>query len=392
MASLRVTVVGSGIFGVTAALSLSQRGYRVTLVDPGPLPHPLAESTDISKIVRLDYGGDDSYMALMERALDGWRAWNASFREPLFHETGVLFLSRTALAPGGFEAESLRLLRARGHRAERLDASSIHDRFPAWSADAWSDGYYNPAGGFAESGRVVTALVERAVESGVELRANLRVASLIERGGRVSGVVSSAGERIEGDAVVVAAGSWTPSLLPWIASSFRTVGQPVFHLRPADPSRYAADRFPVFAADISRTGYYGFSATADGVVKIANHGVGRAMHPESDTREVTADEEKGLRAFLAAAIPDLAAAPIARTRVCVYCDTLDEHFWIARDPDREGLVVSTGGSGHGFKFAPLLGELAADALEGREDPALSRFRWRTDVATRSGEEQARYHG
>src|SRR6185437_9008873 len=86
-----VAVVGAGIFGVTAALALRRRGHTVSLFDPGPLPHPLAESTDISKIVRLDYGPDDVYLALMESALEGWRRWNEDLGEPLFHEVGVLF-------------------------------------------------------------------------------------------------------------------------------------------------------------------------------------------------------------------------------------------------------------------------------------------------------------
>src|SRR5262245_2512006 len=99
-------VVGAGIFGVTAALALRSRGDRVTLVAPGPIPHPLAESTDISKIVRLDYGSDEVYTAMMEEALEGWRRWNAAWPTRLFHETGVLFMTRRPMAPGGFEHDS----------------------------------------------------------------------------------------------------------------------------------------------------------------------------------------------------------------------------------------------------------------------------------------------
>ena len=92
---MRVLVIGGGIFGITAALELHARACDVTVVDPGPLPHPLAESTDISKIVRCDYGADEDYTLLGERALDGWRRWNATWRTARFHETGVMFLTRT---------------------------------------------------------------------------------------------------------------------------------------------------------------------------------------------------------------------------------------------------------------------------------------------------------
>src|SRR6266540_5881243 len=166
----RVIIVGAGINGVTAAIELKRRGHEVTLVDPGPLPHPLAESTDISKIVRLDYGADEEYTALAERALDGWRRWNRAWPAPLFHEAGVAFLSRGPMRPGGFEHESFALLTRRGHRLERLDAAAIARRFPAYRPGALVDGYYNPQGGWAEASAVVERLLAEASAAGVAVR------------------------------------------------------------------------------------------------------------------------------------------------------------------------------------------------------------------------------
>jgi sarcosine oxidase / L-pipecolate oxidase len=379
-------VVGAGIFGVTASLALRARGHAVTLLSPGPLPHPLAESTDISKIVRLDYGSDEPYTAMMEEALDGWRRWNRGWPSPLFHETGVMFLTQRPMAPGGFEHDSQEVLLRRGHRPERVDAGILRRRFPAWNADRFIDGYYNPEGGFAESGAVVSSLLSSARDAGVRLAEGMALARVAEHRGRVTGVVAVDGTNIDAEIVVVAAGSWTPHLLPWLAPHLRSVGQPVFHLVPATPERFDAATFPVFGADIARTGYYGFPIK-DGVVKIANHGVGREMHPESGSRLVTESEEADLRAFLRDAFPSLATAPIASTRVCVYGDTWDQHFWIAPDPDRRGLVVAAGGSGHAFKFAPIVGRWIADAVEGNVQP---RFRWRTDSVAPRGQEQARH--
>jgi glycine/D-amino acid oxidase-like deaminating enzyme len=389
----RVLVVGAGVFGAASAVALARRGWRVALCDPGPIPHPLAESTDISKIVRLDYGADADYVALMERALDGWRRWNAGWPAPPFHETGVAFLCRAPMAPGGFEHESHRLLTSRGHRLERLDGAAIARRFPAWAQSRYADGYYNPAGGWAESGRVVERLVAVARDLGVTLHAGLRAARLVERDGRVTGVADDEGRALDADEVVVAAGAWTPRLVPSLAGALRPVGQPVFHLYPADPEPFRAERFPVFGADIARTGYYGFPVSASGVVKIANHGVGRPVDPDSASeRTVTPEETARLRAFLDETLPRLARAPVVHTRVCVYCDTRDEHFWIARDPERPGLTVAAGGSGHGFKFAPVVGDLVADAVDDVPDAALAKFRWRTDAHPARGEEAARHHG
>lgn len=383
-------VAGAGVFGVTAALALGRRGHEVTVVDPGPLPHPLAESTDISKIVRLDYGADEGYVALAEEALAGWRRWNRDWGEALFHETGVLFLARAPMAPGGFEHESLALLARRGHRLERLDAAAIARRFPAYRPSAFLDGYLNPAGGYAEAGAVMLRLLSEAAAGGAVVRGGAAAARLLERGGRIAGAALAGGEEVEADAVVVAAGAWASRLVPWLAGSLSAVGQPVFHLVPDDPAPYRADCFPVFGADIAETGYYGFPANADGVVKIANHGVGVPIETDAPERAVSAAQEAQLRSFLRDSLPGLATAPIVYRRLCVYCDTRDEHFWIAPDPDRAGLVVATGGSGHAFKFAPVLGDLIADAVEGAPGPQAARFRWRPDLAGARGEEAARH--
>ena len=96
----RILVAGAGIFGVTAAIELRKRGHAVGLIDPGPLPHPLAASTDISKVVRLEYGPDQVYTALAEKAIEGWERWNQDLGARLYHPTGLLFLRRSPLAPG----------------------------------------------------------------------------------------------------------------------------------------------------------------------------------------------------------------------------------------------------------------------------------------------------
>ena len=125
---------------MTAARALSRRGHEVRLVDPSS-PHPLAESTDISKVVRMEYGADEEYMALAERSLDGWRAWNEELGG-VFHETGVSFLAGAPMAPRGFEYESYTHLLARGHHPERLDAAAIARRFPAPAVDDQIFGFF----------------------------------------------------------------------------------------------------------------------------------------------------------------------------------------------------------------------------------------------------------
>jgi len=385
-----VIVVGAGINGVTAAIELKERGHKVVLVDPGPLPHPLAASTDISKAVRTAYGADEEYAALAERAIPLWREWNLDFETELYHEVGFLFLRERQMQPDDFEFESLRVLEKHGRKVERIDSAKLRDRFPAWNAQGYHDGFLEQQAGYVESGRVVALLIDRAKELGVELH-ECKFAALDEGDGRVEGIVLDNGQRFPGDLVLMAAGAWTPYILPFTREFFRATGQPVFHLRPRQPELFTPERFPVFGADISTTGYYGFPLSREGVVKIANHGPGREMSPESAERAVTPQEEKDLREFLSWTFPTLADAPIVYKRICLYCDTHDGHFWIAPDPERIGLIVATGDSGHGFKFAPVLGEIIADAAEGKSNPLLEKFRWRPEIQAGQQKEAARFN-
>jgi glycine/D-amino acid oxidase-like deaminating enzyme len=154
-----------------------------------------------------------------------------------------------------------------------------------------------------------------------------------------------------------------------------TTGQPVVHVDAGSDPRWRAPLFPVWAADIGHTGWYGFPALADGTLKIGHHGTGRRVHPDDD-RVVLPSEIEHFREFLRRSLPGLADAPIRSSRLCLYCDTFDGDFWIDRDPSHAGLVVAAGDSGHGFKFAPVLGPLIADVVEERTNPWAHRFRWR----------------
>ena len=382
----RIQVAGAGVFGVTAAIELRKRGHEVALIDPGPLPHPLAASTDISKVVRLEYGADERYTELAERAIEGWRRWNRDLGT-LYHETGLLLLRRTPLAPGTLEQDSFEIVSRRGHEPELLDSAAVRARFPAWNAERYGHGTYDREGGYVESGKAIARLVTEAQRLGVELREGVAFARLLDAG---IGIMSTAGEKMAADRVVLALGAWTPHALPRLAAEFRSTGHPVFHLAPRDRDAFLPERFPVFCAEIQTTGYYGFPAHPEnGVVKIARHGAGRPMHPESAERFVTAEETRQLREFLAATFPLLQDAPIVYTRICLYCDSRDGHFWIGRDPDRPGVVVATGDSGHAFKFAPVLGSLIADVVEDRGHPLEARFAWRPGLYPARWEEATR---
>ncbi|MCB1077821.1 MAG: FAD-dependent oxidoreductase, partial [Verrucomicrobiae bacterium] len=345
---------------------------------------PDAASTDISKVVRLDYGADEIYTEMAERSLDGWRRWNQDWERPLFHADGFLVMTRDdEMRAGSFEGESFRFLTGRGHALRRMTRDDLATRHPAWNASRYGDGYLNPKGGWAESGAVVSCLRRLALDSGVRIEENCPVTEI----GEFAEVVGKDGKCWKADRVLLAAGAWTAFLLPELKGRLRVTAQLVVHLRPKEARLYRAPAFPVWGADIGRTGWYGFPANAEGIVKVANHGKGRPVTDPAQPRGVTAEEIGRFREFLAETFPSLADAPLAGTRECWYGDSFDGHFWIDRHPDRSGIFLAAGDSGHGFKFAPVLGGLIADVVEGKANRWAERFRWREMIE--AGGEEAR---
>lgn len=376
-----VNIIGGGIFGVTAALELCRRGYQVSVFDRGELPHPQASSTDITKMIRADYGADTFYADLMHEAFQGWDEWNIIFPRPLYHETGFLLLTLQPLQSGSLEAESLKTLGERDYPIQRLSRNYLKKRFPRWNSDEYVDGYYNARGGWAESGNVVAQLINIAQQEGVQFYKKEEFVKFTEENDKITGVITSFGQKYLADYHIVAAGAWTPYIIPELHDCIKTVGQPVFHLLPERPELFHPNIFPGWSADISKTGWYGFPALDDGIVKVANHGIGIEKHP-SDEQEIPEKYEAALRTFLQKSLPDLADAPIVKTRICMYCDTWDSDFYIDYCPEKEGLMVATGGSGHGFKFAPVLGKIIADVFEKKPNPYKYRFEWRQPGAKR----------
>src|SRR5438105_11547095 len=183
----KIIVVGAGINGVTAAIELKKRGHEVSLIDPGPLPHPLAASTDISNAVRAAYGADEDYTTLAEHSIQLWRKWNQEFGVELYHEVHFLFLRQRVMQPGDFEYESFELLKRRGHKVERVDLPVLRERFPAWNAERYPDGLLDLEAGYAASGRVVTKLIEHSKSLGVGLCEGSRYSASHQRDGRVRG-------------------------------------------------------------------------------------------------------------------------------------------------------------------------------------------------------------
>ncbi|MFT5168568.1 MAG: glycine/D-amino acid oxidase-like deaminating enzyme [Saprospiraceae bacterium] len=385
-------IIGAGIFGVCTAIELRKKNYSVAILNPDSIPHPLAASTDISKIIRMEYGSDVEYMDMAIESLDIWRTWNELLGEKIFHETGFLLTTSTPLEENrkSFDSASYFNLLQKGFTPERLNNETPGKRYSAFRNANYTDGFFHAKGGYAESGRAVELLANYARSLGVEIHEGQTAETLCPRNGKIERVTTKEGANFSVGQVIVCAGNFTHYLVPDLQPYFKVTGHPVFHIQPRQPELFTFPNFTVFAADISKTGWYGFPLhPKEGVVKIANHGIGLELHPGHDERIVTQENEQALRNFLKETLPDLANDPIVYTRLCCYTDTLDGHFWIDNHPEIKNLTVGSGGSGHGFKMGPIIGAMIATVAEGGSHKWSARYRWRELTKDTISQEEAR---
>ncbi|MDH3651141.1 MAG: FAD-dependent oxidoreductase [Saprospiraceae bacterium] len=386
-------IVGAGIFGVSSAIELRKRKYSVALLNPDTIPHHLAASTDISKAVRLEYGSDREYFEMAAICIERWRSWNDLFNADLYNEVGFLMLGKEPLnSPNqSYEKASIHLLKEYGYHTEILDSEEVAERFPALNPTAYQLAHYNRVGGYVESGKVVDTLTSYARELGIEISEHQTVCKLQIRNHQLGSVMTAEGQHYSAGQTIICAGANTPYLLPELKPFMKVTGHPVFHVVPKSTTAYRAPALPVFTADISNTGWYGFPLhPSHGVVKMAKHSKGLELDPISDNRRVTDIEVRDFRDFREVSFPTLAEDPLVFTRRCLYTDTLDGHFWIDQHPEIKGLSVSSGGSGHGMKMGPILGEMTADMAEGIEHRFSRRYRWRELTSQTIQAEEARF--
>lgn len=371
----KVLIIGAGVFGLSASIALQKRGHEVHVFEKGKIPAPEASSTDISKIIRADYGADEQYTDMMLEAFKGWTQWNAEWERPLYHQTGFLLLKFKKMELGSFEYESKKTLLSRGIEVEALTKELIENRFPEWAEAPVVDGYYNPQAGWAESSAVIKKLAEIAQKEGVQLHEETEVMNLMSNSYAVGGLLTKEGMVHGGDLIIVAAGAWSGHFVPDLNDKIKITGQPVYYFKPQQKYLYEGKKFPVWSADISETGWYGFPVQKNGLLKIAYHGEGEALNPKGDN-EIPPHIYPKLNTFLYRKLPQLEHAKIEKARLCYYCDSWDGDFYISPHPAKKNLIIACGGSGHGFKFAPILGDLIADVAEGIPNRFAEKFKWR----------------
>jgi sarcosine oxidase len=370
MTTFDVAVIGLGAMGSAALFNLARQGRRVVGIEQFEPGHDKGSSHGESRIIRLSYFEHPSYVPLARRAMEKWRELEQLCGHNILTVTGIL----EAGYPGCPIVEgSLEASRLHGLDHEVLDAAEINRRFPAFKVPPHWTGLYQPEGGFLRPELAIQQFVGLAERHGAEVRTGTRVLAIEPLGSGVR-VRTEAGE-IEAGSVIVAAGAWIGDFAPELKPHLKLTRQVLGWFEPLQPAYYAPDRCPVFILESEDDACYGFPDFAGTGVKTASHRKGAYLPSADDlSQDGGAADEAQIRRMLALAMPE-ANGPLRAMRTCMYTRTPDEDFVIDRSSADPRIILASPCSGHGFKFASVIGEVLADLALGKT-PAndISRFK------------------
>jgi monomeric sarcosine oxidase len=354
----RIAIIGAGIVGLSTAYALLKQGkYPVTLLEQAAVDHAGGTSHGFSRLLRFEYGPDALYSRMVQLSLERWKELAVVSGRRLYTPTGVLVVGSRE---DGFTSPSYQVAQQLGLPVEYLAEKECNRRFPQFAVQANDAIMYNAEGGVLHASSCLQTLRDLVLAMGGEIVEASRVMRVLYGDGRRPlQLVLASGEKLVADRVLVAAGPWLHYLLPEVELPVRITRQYLLYFAGLPVASYGAGAFPSFLAG----NLYGFPIHrgCNGWVKATSHDFGYTVSPDDRTPPDGAVIEQ-IRGQLAAALPALRHAPLARIDSCVYDVSPDEHFILDRLPADPRIVLATGLSGHAFKFGLLLGELLSSLL------------------------------
>ena len=394
-----VAVVGAGAFGGWTALHLQERGARVTLLDAWGPGNSRASSGGETRIMRGAYGPHQPYTELAARSLKLWARYEKRWKRQFLHRSGVLWMSDGS--DDSYERGSLKPLRAAKIKFQQLSATQMKKRWPQINFEGIEWGIDETECGYLDARASCHAVVEAFVAAGGKYR-RLAVVGELEDGESVAPASRrlsrerprsrtlhamrsfplSDGSHLEADYYVFACGPWLGTLFPHaIGDLIQPTKQEIFFFgTPPGDARFTDAHLPVWADHHDRF-FYGIPGSDRRGFKVADDTRGPAFDPTNGERVVSEETLKGVREYVAFRFPALKDAPLLETRVCQYEQTPDSNFILDRHPKNQNVWLLGGGSGHGFKHGPAIGEMMADLiLKDRKSTPL----WRLDRFSKAG--------
>jgi monomeric sarcosine oxidase len=363
-----IVVIGAGVFGSWTANFLQRSGRRVLILDAYGPANSRASSGGESRIIRMGYGPDELYTRWSMRSLPAWEELDASTGAEIFHRTGVLWLS-----PKGnpYTHQTLDVLKKTGVPHELMNADDVRRRYPQISIPDDGMAFLETASGAIMARRAVELVVAEAVRKGAGYRSEFIEAPSGK--GRLHSIRAVNGEQFSADAFVFACGPWLPGIFPNLLGDriFPTRQEVFFFGVPPGDTRFSPPELPTFL-DRYRE-YYGMPSLEGRGLKAASDEHGGRVNPDSQERIPTAEATAHAQRYVGERFPALKDAPIVETRICQYENTSSGDFLIDRHPDFENVWLVGGGSGHGFKHGPALGEYVTERINqgGEVEPRFS---------------------
>jgi len=353
-------VIGVGGMGSSAVHNLAKRGQKVLGLEKFDIPHSEGSSHGVNRIIRLAYYEHSSYVPLLRRAYEMWSEIETIAGEQLLYKIGSI-----DTAPSGHEVFEGSLESCLEHDIphEVLNHKQINDRFPGYEMPLGQMGLYQADGGFVLSERAIVAYVNAAVAEGAEVHARESVIKWETEGAGVRVFTDRA--EYTADRLVITAGAWAAGMVPSLEELAVPERQVLAWLQPKEPSLFALENFPVFNAYFEEGRYYGFPVFGIPGFKIGRyHHLEEVVDPDHMEREVTRQDEDILRVAASRYFPK-ANGTLMTLKTCLFTNTPDDHFIIDKLPGIPQVTVAAGFSGHGFKFASVVGEIVGDlAIKG----------------------------
>jgi sarcosine oxidase len=371
MSDYDVIVVGLGAMGGAAAYHLARRGQRVLGLDAFPAGHTLGSSHGETRIIRMAYFEHPDYVPLLKRAYQLWSELETEARTRLLHLTGGLFVGP---ADGDLVSGSKRSAEVHGLPHELLDAAEIRRRFPTFAPREHEIGLFEPQAGVLLAEACVEAHLSLAAQHGAELRHAEPLTSWAIRADEAQ--VETPRGRYSAAKLIVTAGAWTGKLLHDLELQLLPERIPLFWFEPVRSSdQFELGRLPIWIWQQPEFGdFFGTPHVTWPGTKVGKHHSQQYVDPDALDRQVSAADAAPVRGFLERCMPDL-AGPIADSRVCLYTNTPDLHFVVDRHARYANVIYAGGFSGHGFKFATVIGEILADlTTDGRATPSANFLR------------------
>jgi sarcosine oxidase len=349
-----VAVIGAGVFGAWTAYFLRKSGASVLLLDAYGPANARASSGGESRIIRMGYGPSEIYTRWSMRALPLWQQLFGEVGQPnLFHRTGVLWM----IDDDGYARDTLATIQTCGVKFDKLSNADLRARYPQIAFESDTCGILEPDSGVLLARRAVEVVVDQAQKNGADY--TVAAARAPEARDRLASVKTVNGEAISAGVFVFACGPWLPKIFPDILGDriFPSRQEVFFFGVPAGQTRFAEPAMPTWIN--LKDEFYGMPDIENRGFKIAFDRHGERVDPDTQTRIASAEGAAAARNYLSRRFPALNDAPVVETRVCQYENTSNGDFLIDKHPEMENVWLVGGGSGHGFKHGPSVGEYVA---------------------------------